>query len=63
MSTAEMMGETFNNEGEMYQLTLNICFALLAVGMLCGCIYEVLRRKKLAATVEPEGDTVYNLNS
>ena len=54
MSAAELLGDTFSHEADLYQLTLNLCLILLCVGTVCGCIYEVIRRKRRATKVEPE---------
>ena len=58
ISTAEIVGDSLSHEGDMYTLTLTICFALFCVGCFCGCIYEVIRRKRRATKVEPEGENI-----
>jgi hypothetical protein len=49
-----MFGDSLSHESDVYSLTLTICSILLCVGSLCGCIYEIMRRKK-RAKVQPEG--------
>ena len=52
-----MVGDSLSHEADMYTLTLTICFALLCLGCFCGCIYEVIRRKRRATKVEPESES------
>ena len=54
MSTADLMAGTFDSGGDMYQLTLRLCFILLCTAFVCGCIYEIIRRKRRAAKVAPK---------
>lgn len=54
MSTADLMAGTFDSGGDMYQLTLRLCFILLGTAFVCGCIYEIIRRKRRAAKVAPK---------
>lgn len=53
MSAADAMAGTFDSEADMYQLTLRLCLILFVTGIVCGCIYEVIRRKRRAARVVP----------
>jgi hypothetical protein len=52
----ELVGETFNPTGYMYKMSLNISLIGLLLGIVCGCVYEVMRRKKKKTKVEPEGN-------
>jgi hypothetical protein len=52
----ELVGETFNPTGYMYKMSLNISLIGLLLGIVCGCVYEVMRRKKKKIKVKPEGN-------
>ena len=54
MSTADLMAGTLDSGGDMYQLTLRLCFILLCTAFVCGCVYEIIRRKRRAAKVTPK---------
>ena len=55
VTSEEQTSGTFNPTGFLYQMTLNICLVGLCVGLVCGCVYEVIRKRKRKAKVEPEG--------
>ena len=47
------MAGTFDSGADMYQLTLRICLILFVTGIVCGGIYEIIRRKRRAKRVVP----------
>jgi vacuolar-type H+-ATPase subunit I/STV1 len=60
-TTEERLSETFNPTGPMYIMTLSICIVGLCLGVFCGCIYEVIKRHRKKAKVEPEGTCFPNI--
>ena len=55
----EQLSGTLNPTGFMYQMTLNICLIGLCAGLVCGCVYEVIRKRKKEAKVGPEGKLLF----
>ena len=63
VSAADMVGEAYNPQTALYQITLYTCALALIVLSLCGCVYEIIRRKRISVKVDCEKGMVFRVFS
>ncbi|XP_028409028.1 uncharacterized protein LOC114531613 isoform X2 [Dendronephthya gigantea] len=57
VSAEDITSQTYNPQTALYQITLYTCGVALIVLSLCGCVYEIIRRKRISVKVHCEKES------